>query len=274
MVRFMTNLGFIGLGLLGLPMAHNLVAAGYTLRVYNRTAAKADPLVARGATRVDRPVDVLAPQGIVVTALWDGAVVQQLITSELLERFRGGLHISTSTILPETSRELAALHAAHGVGFVEAPIFGRPEAAAEKKLWVPYAGAATDKARAKPVLEAMGAQGLFDLGEAFGAAVATKLAGNMMLFAAMRSFSEALQMAQQAGADPQLVANMLTSSLFDAPLYHGYRQRLLEGYAQSGKIGTGFVSKIPEKDLGLFVETAAPRATPIGELLRTLVSTP
>ncbi|MEI9942418.1 MAG: NAD(P)-binding domain-containing protein [Pseudomonadota bacterium] len=209
-----------------------------------------------------------------MTALWDGEVVQQIITSELLELLRGGLHISTSTILPDTSRKLAALHAAHGVGFVEAPILGRPEAVAAKQLWVPYAGAATDKARAKPVLEAMGAQGLFDLGEAFGAALATKLAGNMMIVSAVRSFSEALQMAQHAGADPKLVANMLTSSLFDAPLYQGYRQRLLEGYAQTGTIGTGFVSKIPEKDLGLFVETAAPSATPIGELLRTLVSMP
>lgn len=275
MVRFMTDLGFIGLGLLGLPMAHNLLAAGHSLRVFNRTAAKADSLVALGATRVDSPLDVGVPNGIVVTALWDGSVVQQVVTHEFLERLQGGLHISTSTILPETSRELASLHAAHRVGFVEAPIFGRPEAAAARQLWVPYAGAAADKARAKPILEAMGAQRLFDLGEAFGAALATKLAGNMMIVSAVRSFSEALQMALHAGADPTLVANMLTTSLFNAPIYQGYSQRLLEGYAQSGTIGTGFVSKIPEKDLGLFVETAgsaAPDTSPIAKLLRTLVS--
>jgi 3-hydroxyisobutyrate dehydrogenase-like beta-hydroxyacid dehydrogenase len=270
---FTMKIGYIGLGLLGLPMAQNLVDAGHVLRVYNRTAAKADPLIAKGATRVDQPADVVVPGGIVVTSLWDGPVVQRLVTPELLERLRGGLHISTSTILPETSRLLAVLHAAHGVGYVEAPIFGRPEAAVAKQLWVPYAGAAADKARAKPVLEAMGAQGLFDLGDMFGTALATKLAGNMMIVSAVRSFAEALQMAQHAGADPKLVAAMLTSSLFSAPIYQGYGQRLVEEHAKSGTIGTGFSgSKIPEKDLGLFVETAAPSASSVATLLRTLVA--
>ena len=141
------HLGFIGLGLLGLPMATNLVAAGYQLSVYNRTAAKADPLVARGAKLAANALD--AAQPIVVTSLWDGPVVESLITPEFLDRMTGGLHISTTTMLPATSKQLAELHAKHGVGFVEAPVFGRPEAAAAKQLAIPYAGSARDKDRAK-----------------------------------------------------------------------------------------------------------------------------
>jgi len=257
--------GFIGLGLLGLPMATNLVDAGYALTVYNRTASKAAPLVARGAVLAPHSIEVARPGGVVVTALWDDAAVEGVATPDWLARLAGGLHISTATILPETSRRLAARHAAAGVGFVEAPIFGRPEAAAAKQLVVPYAGAARDKRRAEPVLKALGAAELFDLGEAFGAALATKLAGNFMIISAVRTFGEALQMASRAGADPKRVVDMLTSTLFAAPIYQSYGQRLLSG-------GTGFVSRIPEKDLDLFLETAGVLPTPIATLLRTLVT--
>jgi 3-hydroxyisobutyrate dehydrogenase-like beta-hydroxyacid dehydrogenase len=255
------ELGFIGLGLLGLPMASNLVDAGYQLTVYNRTAEKADPLVGRGAKLAANPID--AAQPIVVTSLWDGAVVESLITPEFLDRMTGGLHISTTTMLPATSKQLAALHAKHGVGFVEAPIFGRPEAAAAKQLAIPYAGSTQHKQRAKPILAALGAPHIFDLGEEFGAALATKLAGNFMIVSAARTFAEALEMAKHAGADPKLVVDMLTSTLFAAPIYKSYGARLVEGQP-------AFVSKIPAKDLGLFVATAE-GPTPIADLFRSLV---
>ena len=229
------NVGFIGLGLLGLPMATNLAAAGYQLTVYNRTAAKAAPLVARGATLANAAIDVAKPGGVVVSSLWDGPVVESIVTNELLDRLKGGLHISTTTMLPATSRELAARHADHGVGFVEAPVFGRPEAAAAKQLAIPYAGAA----------------------------LATKLAGNFMLITAARTFGEALEMAEHAGADRKLVVEMLTSTLFSAPVYKTYGQRLVERQPS-------FVSQIPAKDLGLFVATAKGK-TPIADLLRTLL---
>lgn len=255
------DVGFLGLGLLGLPMANNLVDAGYALAVYNRTAEKAKPLVERGAKLVADPAEVASD--VIVTSLWDGDVVEQLVTARLLERMTGGLHISTTTMLPATSKRLAELHAKYRVGFVEAPVFGRPEAAAAKQLAIPYAGSKTDKDRAKPYLAALGAPNLFDLGEELGTALATKLAGNFMIVAAVRTFEEALKMARHAGADPKLVVEMLTSTLFAAPVYRSYGQRLVEG-------APGFVSKIPAKDLGLFVATAeAP--TPIADLFRTLV---
>ncbi len=257
-------IGFIGLGLLGLPMATNLVDAGHALTVYNRTASKADPLVARGATRATDAIE--AASEIVVTSLWDGPVVEELITPAFLARMSGGVHVSTTTMAPEVSIRLGRLHAEHGVGFVESPIFGRPEAAQARQLNVPYAGVAEHKARAQPVLTAMGAANIFDLGERLGAALATKLAGNFMIVSAVRSFTEALEMAKHAGADPKLVVDMLTSTLFAAPIYKSYGQRLAEGQP-------GFVSKIPEKDLGLYVESAQPLATPIADVLRTIIAT-
>ncbi|MEO8551721.1 MAG: NAD(P)-dependent oxidoreductase [Kofleriaceae bacterium] len=263
------HIGFIGLGLLGLPMATNLLDAGHALKVYNRTASKADPLVARGAKLANEAIEVAGE--IVVTSLWDGPVVEELITPAFLDRMKGGLHISTTTMAPEVSKRLAKRHAEHGVAFVEAPVFGRPEAAAAKQLNIPYAGAAAHKARAKPILTALGASGLFDLGEQLGAALATKLAGNFMMFAATRTFAEALQMATHAGADPKLVADMLTSTLFASPIYKGYGQRLVEQHAKTGVFGTGFVSKIPEKDLGLFVESAGDVPPPIANLFRELI---
>jgi 3-hydroxyisobutyrate dehydrogenase-like beta-hydroxyacid dehydrogenase len=266
------HVGWIGLGQLGLPMATNVVDAGNAMTVWNRTASKAAPLVARGAQLAEAAIGVAHPGGTIVTSLWDGAAVEGVVTPDLLERLRGGLHISTTTMLPATSKQLAERHAAHGVAFVEAPVFGRPEAAAAKQLAVPIAGSARDKDRARPVLAALGAAHVFDLGEAFGAALATKLAGNFMIVSAVRTFTEALDTAIRAGADPERVVDMLTSTLFAAPIYKSYGERLLTSLAQTGTVGTGFVSKIPEKDLGLFIETAGTLDTPIADLFHALVS--
>ena len=119
------TVGFIGLGALGAPVAANLLDAGYGLRVHNRTRAKADPLLARGAEWAERPADAAPPGGIVATLLWDDASVEGVVRSEsFLERLGDGVHISMSLISPHGSRALAALHARHGSQLVEAPIFG------------------------------------------------------------------------------------------------------------------------------------------------------
>src|ERR1700744_4267884 len=129
-------IGFIGLGTLGLPMAANLVERGHALRVYNRTAEKAAPLVARGAVVAARPADVVTPGGVVASVVWDDAALESIVTSAgFLERLgAGGVHVSMSTVLPATARRLAALHARHGATYLEAPVFGRPEAAVARRL--------------------------------------------------------------------------------------------------------------------------------------------
>src|SRR5579884_3454748 len=102
------TIGFIGLGRLGLPMATNLLDAGYALRVYNRTASKAEPLVARGAYLANRPSDVATSGGVVATIVWDDAALESVVMSDgFLERLgSGGVHIAMSTVSPETSKKL------------------------------------------------------------------------------------------------------------------------------------------------------------------------
>jgi len=263
------TIGFIGLGSLGAPIAANLLEAGYPLRVHNRTASKADALVAKGAERADRPVDATAPGGIVVTLLWDDASVESVVASEgFLDRLgAGGVHISMSTLSPDASKRLAALHARHGSHLVEAPIFGRPEAAVAKLLWIPFAGPAVAKDRVRSVLEAMGAQGLFDFGEEIGAATTVKLVGNFLLISAARSLQEAMTMVAKTGHDPKATIEMLTQTLFPAPIYQAYGRMLAQGAPAFGQ------SAIPLKDVGLFKQAADQAAvpTPVSAMLLQLL---
>ena len=112
-----TEIGFVGLGAMGEPMAANLAAAGYKLRVYNRTPSKADALVAMGATRVERPGDAAPAGGVAITMLADDAALEQITLGGggLAERLgAGGIHVSMSTVAPATARRLAKHHATCG----------------------------------------------------------------------------------------------------------------------------------------------------------------
>jgi 3-hydroxyisobutyrate dehydrogenase-like beta-hydroxyacid dehydrogenase len=264
------TIGFIGLGQLGLPIATNLVDAGHTVSVYNRTASKAASLVARGVHLAARPVDAVTSGGIVATVLWDDAALESVVTSDgFLERLGpGGIHVSMSTVLPETARRLAALHTQHGCAYLEAPVFGRPEAAVARKLWIPVAGAQSAKDRVRPLLEAMGAQGIFDFGETVGAATVVKLVGNFLIISAARSMIEGLSMADKNGVDPKAVADMLTTTLFSAPIYQSYGKMIAE------KTVPVMQSGIPLKDLGLFKRTAerVEVPTPISSRLYDLLN--
>jgi 3-hydroxyisobutyrate dehydrogenase-like beta-hydroxyacid dehydrogenase len=263
------TIGFIGLGDLGAPIAANLLGAGYPLSVYNRTASKADALVSLGAERASRPADTVSPGGIVVTLLWDDASVESIAGSDgFLERLGpGGVHVSMSTISPDGSKKLAAMHAARGVHFVEAPIFGRPEAAAARKLWIAVAGPQAAKDRVKPLLEAMGAQDVFDFGEQIGAATTVKLVGNFLIISAARSLSEGLALVDKGGFDAGAAVDMLTRTLFPAPVYQTYGRMIAAGTVAASQ------SDIPAKDLGLFQETARQAAlpTPIASVLAGLL---
>jgi 3-hydroxyisobutyrate dehydrogenase-like beta-hydroxyacid dehydrogenase len=263
------TIGFIGLGHLGLPMATNLLNAGYALRVYNRTASKADSLVAQGAQLASRPVDAVTSGGIVVSIVWDGAALESVVMSDgFVEQLGpGGVHVAMSTVLPETSKKLAAIHAQHGCAYVEAPIFGRPEAAVARQLWIPYAGPQQAKERVRPLLQAMGAQGIFDFGEEVGAANIVKLVGNFLITSAGYSLRESLAMAEKNGVDPRAVVDMLTQTLLPAPIYVNYGKRIAENNAPFSQ------NAIPLKDVGFFKTTAqqVESPTPVARLLLDLL---
>jgi 3-hydroxyisobutyrate dehydrogenase-like beta-hydroxyacid dehydrogenase len=248
------TIGFIGLGALGQPIASNLLKAGYQLKIYNRTASKAEPFKAQRAEIASRPADALTPGGIIVTVVSNDEALEDVVMSEgfLTRLGAGGIHLSMSTVSPAIARKLAALHTQHGSFYVEAPVFGRPEAAAAQLLWICTAGPAEAKARVRPLLEAVG-QGIFDFGEEIGDAIIVKLCGNFLGSAATRAMREALIMVKKGGGDPTKVIDMLTQTLFSAPIYQSYGKVIAhdpEHFSQ------GALSWIPVKDLGLFQDAA------------------
>ena len=185
-----------------------------------------------------------------------------------LERLSfGGIHVSMGTGSPEAARRLAALHAERGSIYVEAPVFGRPEAAVARKLWIPFAGPPAAKDRLRPLLTAMGAQGIFDFGEEIGAATIVKLVGNFLIFSATRSLNEALSLTEEAGVDVQAVVDMLTQTLFPSPIYQSYGKMIADETAPFGQ------PKIPLKDLGLFQTIATKFGVPT-PIVETLISLP
>jgi 3-hydroxyisobutyrate dehydrogenase-like beta-hydroxyacid dehydrogenase len=255
------KIGFVGLGAMGLPMATNLLAAGYHLTVYNRTASKAEPLIAKGARRAERAGDVAHPGGIVVSMLADDASVKALVTGEdaLAERIApDGIHVSMSTVSPAITRELAAYHAMRGSVMVAAPVFGRPSSAQAKWLWVCTSGSADAKAKVKPILEAMG-QEIFDFGDNPGAANVVKLAGNFMIAAALEAMGEAVAMMRKSGVDPAAALEMLAKTLFAAPVYQGYGPAIAHGRFTPA----GFRLPLGLKDIDLVLQTAAAANVPM-----------
>jgi 3-hydroxyisobutyrate dehydrogenase-like beta-hydroxyacid dehydrogenase len=262
------EVGFIGLGAMGEPMAANLIAAGYKLRVYNRTASKADALVAAGATRVDRPGDAAQPGGVAISIVADDAALEQVTLGPggLAERLgRGGIHISMSTVAPATTRGLAEYHAASGSTLIASPVFGRPDAAKAKRLWITASGPAAAKTAIRPLLEAMG-QAIFDFGEDPGAANVAKLAGNFLIAANLEAMSEALAMVEKQGVERTAVADLLAKTLFACPIYQGYGKAVAEKRFEP----VGFRLRLGLKDVELALRTASEvtMGLPIASLVR------
>ncbi|ULH18311.1 NAD(P)-dependent oxidoreductase (plasmid) [Deinococcus sp. KNUC1210] len=245
------TIGLIGLGDLGQPMARNLLKSGVQLKVYNRTASKAAAIVALGAEAGECPKDVVTPGGIALTIVSDDTALESVVLSEgFLETLGvGGVHLSMSTVSPTLARKLAALQAEHGSVYVEAPIFGRPEAAHARQLWICQAGPEDAKRRVRPILELL-SQGVFDFGEEIGAALTVKLAGNFLIISAWQSIQEALSVAKNKGVDPAAVIEMLTSTLFPAPIYQSYGRMIAQDPDQRS------TSWIAPKDVGLFKNLA------------------
>jgi len=246
---------------MGRAMAGNLLKAGYRLHVYNRTPEKAAPLVAQGATLMSHPSDTAERGGIVLTMLSDDHAVESAVFGEtgILERLGpGGIHLSMSTVSPATARRLAEHHSRYQTVYVAAPVFGRPEAAAAKKLWISLSGPHAAKDRVKPILGALG-QGVFDFGEEPGAANVVKLAGNFLLASAIEALAEALTLAEKNGVDRMKLASMLSQTLFACPAYQTYG----EAIAQERYQPAGFLMSLGLKDITLVLQTAAASAMPM-----------
>jgi 3-hydroxyisobutyrate dehydrogenase-like beta-hydroxyacid dehydrogenase len=248
------RIGFIGLGNMGLPMATNLLEAGYKLRVYNRTPEKAQTLTERGAELVSSPAEVVASDGIVVTMLANDAALEAVVLGDdgIASRLgANGVHLSMSTVAPATAKKLVAEHEKQGTDYVAAPVFGRPDAAAARKLWIALAGKKVAKERVTPVLNHLG-QGIFDFGEDAGSANVVKLAGNFMIISAIEAMAEAFTLAEKNGIDRAQIADLFGKTLFACPIYQNYGRMI----AQQQFEPAGFKLALGLKDVNLALQTA------------------
>ncbi|MGE5275921.1 MAG: NAD(P)-dependent oxidoreductase [Acidobacteriota bacterium] len=261
------TVGFIGLGAMGLPIAGNLRAAGYPLRVHNRTMEKAKPLLARGAEPASSPAEAAPPGGIVFTMVSDDAALSSIVESpHFLERLgAGGVHVSMSTVAPKTARDLARRHAQAGSVYLAAPVFGRPDAAAAKLLWICLSGAAAARERARPLLSAIG-QRTVEFGDDPGAANVVKLCGNFLIASSIEMMAEAWTLAEKNAIAPAEIAKFFSETLFAAPVFKNYGAAVAEKrYSPPGfRLALGL--KDVELVLGAARESKAPM--PIASLLR------
>lgn len=254
------QVGVIGLGQMGSGIAANLLKAGHAVTVYNRTRAKAEPLAELGATIAESPARACSGEAV-FTMLADDAAVEQVVLGEggiLASLAEGGLHISTSTISVALSKRLAAAHREAGQHYVAAPVFGRPDAAAAGKLYVVAAGAAQAVDAAGPLLEAVG-QRTFIVAETPETANLVKLSGNFLIAAVIESLGEAMALVGKGGVDKHQYLEILTSTLFDAPVYKTYGALIADAKFEPA----GFAAPLGLKDMRLALSAAEDLRVPL-----------
>jgi 3-hydroxyisobutyrate dehydrogenase-like beta-hydroxyacid dehydrogenase len=218
------KIGFIGLGNMGSAIARNLIKAGHNLTVYNRTRSRAEAFASLGASIAETPGDAATDREALITMLADDAAVEGIIFSPgnaIVALPAGAVHISMSTISVGLSRRLTESHREKRQNYIAAPVFGRPDAAAAAKLFVVAAGPADQIERSRPLFDAIG-QKTFPVGEEAQAANAIKLAGNFLLTTVIESLGEAFAFGRKSGVDPHAFLEILTNSLFPAPVYGIY----------------------------------------------------
>ncbi|NMO13355.1 NAD(P)-dependent oxidoreductase [Pyxidicoccus fallax] len=261
------KLGFIGLGNMGLPMAKNLLAAGHEVTVWNRSPAKAEPLREKGARVAGTPAEAARGAEVVFTMLADDRAVEAAVFgSDGLHAGlgKGAVHVSSSTISVALSERLTQAHASAGQGYVSAPVFGRPDAADAKQLWVVAAGAKADVERSRPLLEAVG-RGLTVLGEKASAANVVKLSGNFLIASMMEALGEAFALTRKSGVEAKVFMEVFQSVFARGPIFERYAQLIAdEKYSPAG-----FPMRLGLKDVGLVLEAArgAQVPMPLGSLL-------
>ncbi|OMC27821.1 6-phosphogluconate dehydrogenase [Mycobacterium sp. GA-1841] len=261
------RIGFIGLGNMGAAMAANLLKAGHEVTAYNRSPEKVTALAALGALPAASVAD--ACQGdVVVTMLADDAAVEAVCFGDngiVATLPADSVHVSSSTISVALAQRLSAAHAEARNEFVSAPVFGRPEAAAAARLFIVTAGPSAVLDQVGPVFEAVG-QRTFVLGEDPSAANLVKISGNFLIASVIESLGEAMALIGKAGVDKQQYLELLTSTLFDAPVYRTYGG-LLAGEEFSP---AGFAAVLGLKDVKLALNAGEQLQVPlpVASLLR------
>jgi 3-hydroxyisobutyrate dehydrogenase-like beta-hydroxyacid dehydrogenase len=241
------NVGFLGLGSMGSAMAANILGAGNTLTVWNRSAGKANDLAASGAAVAADPAGLAGCEAVFAMLANDEATRESIVTSGLLAALpKTAIVVNCGTISLELARELTEACAERGVGYVAAPVLGRPNVAAEGKLNVIAAGNAETVARVQPLLDAIG-QKTWHVGTEPVQANVAKIGANFLIASAIGAMGEAFAIAEGNGLDPRELYELVTNTLFAAPVYKNYGAQILEQRFEPA----GFALKLGRKDVGL-----------------------
>jgi 2-hydroxy-3-oxopropionate reductase len=255
----MERIGFIGLGIMGKPMASNLLAAGFPLTVHNRGRGPVEELAARGATPGGSPREVAAASDVVITMLPDSPDVEAVVLGPdgITEGIReGALYIDMSTIGPATSRKVAAVLSERGVEAVDAPVSGGEPAAQSGNLSIMAGG--TDQAveRAQPIFDVLG-KSTTRIGPA-GAGQVAKAANQVVVALTIQAVAEALVLARKAGVDPARVRDALLGGFAQSRILDLHGQRMLDG-----NYDPGFKLRLHRKDLAIALQLGRDEHAPL-----------
>jgi 3-hydroxyisobutyrate dehydrogenase-like beta-hydroxyacid dehydrogenase len=261
------KVGFIGLGQMGSGMAGNLLKAGHEVLVYNRTPGRTAKLVELGA-QAPGELSAVCASDAVITMLANDEAVESVVfgQSGLLKNMpRKAVHVSCSTISVALSRRLASAHEETGQHFLSAPVFGRPDAAAAGKLFIVVGGAADVIQSCMPLFDSIG-QKLFVMSERPEAANLVKISGNFLIASVIEALGEAIALVGKGGVDQKRYIELLTSTLFNAPVYKTYGNLIVEGKFEP----PGFAALLGQKDIHLTLAAADTLRVPmpIAGLLR------
>ena len=246
------KIGFIGLGIMGHPMAKNLIEAGYDLVLYNRTREKAEELAGEGAEAAGSPREVAEKSDIIITMLPDSPQVREVVSGEsgVLEGIKeGSLVVDMSTISPVVTEELAAEIKEKGATMLDAPVSGGDVGAEEGTLSIMVGGDEGDFERARPLFDVMG--GTVNHVGATGAGQVTKAANQIVVALTIEAVSEALVLGARGGVAPEKILDVLGGGLAGNKVMEVKREKLL-----SHDFSPGFRSELHHKDLGIALAAA------------------
>jgi len=262
------KVGFLGLGNMGMAMARNLIKAGHSLTVYNKTLARAEELAPLGANVARTPGQAASEAEAIITMVADDAAIEAIVLGhnaahEALPA--GAVHIAMSTMSVAMAKRLAAAHRDRRQHFVSAPVFGRPDAAEAARLVIAAAGPADQIARCQPLFDAMG-QKTYVFGEDPAAANVVKVTMNFLITVVIESLGESFALIKKSGVDADKFLELLTGSLFSAPIYRTYGPMV----AADNYEPVGFRMALGMKDnrLALAAAEAVSVPLPLASLIR------
>jgi 2-hydroxy-3-oxopropionate reductase len=253
------RIGFIGLGIMGKPMARNLLAAGFPLTVHSRSPGPVDELVEAGAVRGDGAAAVAAASDVTITMLPDTADVETVLTGAggVIEgASAGSLVIDMSSIDPGPTRAMAEAFAARGVAMLDAPVSGGEQGAIDAALSIMVGGDDAAFARAMPILEAMG-KNIVHIGPS-GAGQVCKACNQLVVAATIEAVAEALLLAERSGVDAAKVREALLGGFAGSKILEVHGRRMLDR-----TFDPGFRIRLHRKDARIVEEAAARTSTPI-----------